>query len=67
LTFSLETRNSFVVLPFALASPESRESTVVVIVGQSLVELFGMVLYLWWLPHYYSLNRPPTASNKPVG
>ena len=21
------------------------------IVGQSLAELFGMVLYLWWLPH----------------
>ncbi|MDP1549924.1 MAG: arsenic resistance protein [Nitrosomonas sp.] len=51
LAFSLGTRNSFVVLPFALALPAGWETTVVVIVFQSLVELFGMVFYLWWLPH----------------
>jgi len=50
LAFSLGTRNSFVVLPFALALPAGWETTVVVIVFQSLVELFGMVFYLWWLP-----------------
>lgn len=50
LAFSLGTRNSFVVLPFALALPTGWETTVVVIVFQSLVELFGMVFYLWWLP-----------------
>jgi ACR3 family arsenite efflux pump ArsB len=50
LAFSLGTRNSFVVLPFALALPAGWETTVVVIVFQSLVELFGMVLYLWWVP-----------------
>lgn len=50
LAFSLGTRNSFVVLPFALALPAGWETTVVVIVFQSLVELFGMLLYLWWLP-----------------
>lgn len=52
LAFSFGTRNSFVVLPFALALPSGWETTVVVIVFQSLVELFGMVLYLWWLPRH---------------
>lgn len=50
LAFSLGTRNSFVVLPLALALPSSFELAVVVIVFQSLVELFGMVVYLWWVP-----------------
>ncbi len=50
LAFSLGTRNSFVVLPFALALPAGWELAAVVIVVQSLVELFGMVLYLWWVP-----------------
>lgn len=50
LAFSLGTRNSFVVLPFALALPQPWEPAVVVIVFQSLVELFGMVIYLWWVP-----------------
>ncbi|MDO5624056.1 MAG: arsenic resistance protein [Pseudomonadota bacterium] len=50
LAFSLGTRNSFVVLPFALALPTGWEVAAVVIVVQSLVELFGMVFYLWWVP-----------------
>lgn len=50
LAFSLGTRNSFVVLPFALTLPAGWEIAVAVIVVQSLVELFGMVFYLWWLP-----------------
>ncbi len=50
LAFSLGTRNSFVVLPFALALPPGWEAVAVVIVAQSLVELFGMLVYLWWLP-----------------
>jgi len=50
LAFSFGTRNSFVVLPFALALPAGWEVAAVVIVVQSLVELFGMVFYLWWLP-----------------
>lgn len=50
LAFSLGTRNSFVVLPFALALPAGWETVVVVIVFQSLVELLGMVFYLWWVP-----------------
>lgn len=50
LAFSLGTRNSFVVLPFALSLPAGWEVTAVVVVVQSLVELFGMVFYLWWIP-----------------
>jgi ACR3 family arsenite efflux pump ArsB len=50
LAFSFGTRNSFVVLPFALTLPAGWEVAAAVIVLQSLVELFGMVAYLWWLP-----------------
>jgi arsenite transporter len=50
LAFSFGTRNSFVVLPLALALPASFEVTVVVVVFQSLVELFGMAAYLWVVP-----------------
>ncbi len=50
LAFSLGTRNSFVVLPLVLALPTGWEVAAVVIVAQSLVELFGMLLYLWWVP-----------------
>lgn len=50
LAFSFGTRNSFVVLPVALALPPGFEVAVVVIVFQSLVELIGMAIYLWWVP-----------------
>jgi len=50
LAFSLGTRNSFVVLPFALVLPAGWETAAIIIVFQSLVELSGMVFYLWWLP-----------------
>lgn len=50
LTFSFGTRNSFVVLPIALTLPEAWQAAVVAVVFQSLVELFGMVIYLSWVP-----------------
>ncbi len=50
LVFSFGTRNSFVVLPFAIALPDLWAPAIVVIVFQSLVELFGMTAYLKWLP-----------------
>lgn len=50
LIFSLGTRNSFVVLPLALAIAPQWQTATVVIVFQSLVELFGMVAYLWLVP-----------------
>jgi arsenite transporter len=52
LIFSLGTRNSFVVLPLALALPPSWQAATVVIVFQSLVELFGMVAYMWAVPRF---------------
>ena len=57
LAFSLGTRNSFVVLPFALALPPGWEVAAVVIVVQSLVELFGMVFFLWWVPRKLFRSR----------
>ncbi len=53
LAFSFGTRNSFVMLPLALSLPEAWRAAVVVIVFQSLVELFGMVAYLRWLPRIF--------------
>jgi arsenite transporter len=60
LAFSLGTRNSFVVLPLALALPAGLEAAAVVIVTQSLVELFGMVAYLWCVPRAFA--APDTAA-----
>ncbi|PMR67073.1 arsenic resistance protein [Halomonas heilongjiangensis] len=50
LAFSFGSRNSFVVLPLALALPAGLEAAVIVVVVQSLVELFGMLLFLWLVP-----------------
>lgn len=50
LMFTLTTRNSFVVLPFALALPATWEVAAIVIVFQSLIELFGMLALLWLVP-----------------
>ena len=52
VVFSLGTRNSFVVLPLVLALGPEWNVVAVVIVFQSLVELFGMVAYLWIVPRY---------------
>ncbi|UYO73507.1 arsenic resistance protein [Halomonas qinghailakensis] len=50
LAFSFSTRNSFVMLPIALTLPNGWQAAVVVIVFQSLVELFGMVAFIRWVP-----------------
>ncbi|SFC12617.1 Arsenite efflux pump ArsB, ACR3 family [Marinospirillum celere] len=50
LAFSFGTRNSFVVLPLALALPAGWELVALVVVLQSLIELLGMIVYLWWMP-----------------
>lgn len=50
LAFSFGSRNSFVVMPLALALPAGFEAAVVVVVFQSLVELFGMLAYLRLVP-----------------
>jgi ACR3 family arsenite transporter len=59
LVFSFSTRNSFVVLPFALALPAGWEAAAIVIVFQSLVELFGMLLFLWLVPRLLLPARGP--------
>ncbi len=56
LAFNFGTRNSFVVLPIAIALPVGWEMAAIVIVLQSLVELFGMVFYLWWIPRHLFKN-----------
>jgi arsenite transporter len=61
LTFSLATRNSFVVLPFALALPAGMEVAAVVIVAQSVVELLGMLVFLWWVPRSFTVRPPGTG------
>lgn len=58
LVFSLGTRNSFVVLPFTLALAPPWQAATVVIVFQSLVELFGMAAYLWAVPRLLPEPRP---------
>lgn len=52
LAFSLGTRNSFLVLPLALSLPAGWEVAAVVVVVQSLVELFGMVVFVWGVPRH---------------
>jgi ACR3 family arsenite efflux pump ArsB len=63
LAFSLGTRNSFVVLPLALALPAEWEAAAVVIVLQSLVELLGMLAYLVWVPRLFA-DDPPAAGGR---
>lgn len=62
LAFSLGTRNSFIVLPFALSLPEGWEIAAVVIVMQSLIELFGMIFYVWFVPTVLFKNRSPATT-----
>lgn len=50
LAFSFGTRNSFVILPLVLALPGGFELAAVVVVFQSLIELFGVIVYLCWVP-----------------
>lgn len=50
LIFSVSTRNSFVVLPFAVALPPGWELAVTAITIQPLVELLGMVVFLRLVP-----------------
>ncbi|MGE4340662.1 MAG: arsenic resistance protein, partial [Pigmentiphaga sp.] len=51
LVFTLTTRNSFVVLPFALALPGTLGMASITIIFQSLIELFGMLVLLWLIPN----------------
>jgi ACR3 family arsenite transporter len=59
LIFSLGTRNSFVVLPLALALAPRWQTATIVIVVQSLVELFGMIVCLWIVPRWLAPDTLP--------
>ncbi|WP_131103613.1 arsenic resistance protein [Ornithinimicrobium sufpigmenti] len=50
LAFSLATRNSFIVLPFALSLPAGWETAALVVVLQSVVELLGMIVLVRLVP-----------------
>jgi arsenite transporter len=50
LVMSLATRNSFVVLPIALAVPEGAGVVAVVVVTQTLVELLGLAVLVRLVP-----------------
>ncbi|HET6374490.1 MAG TPA: arsenic resistance protein [Methylocella sp.] len=64
LFFSVATRNSFVVLPFALALPPAWDGAVIVIVFQPLVELFGMTVFLWLVPRTLLPSSPRPAETE---
>jgi arsenite transporter len=59
LSFSAATRNSFVVLPLALALPEGAELAAAVIVTQALVELTAMVAFIRLVPRWVLPQRVP--------
>lgn len=61
LAFNFGTRNSFVVLPLALALPAGWEAAVAVIVMQSFVELAGMIGFLWAIPRWLFRDEPSPA------
>jgi ACR3 family arsenite transporter len=65
LIFSAGTRNSFVVLPFALALPTEWRLVVAVIVLQSLIELVAMIFYLWWIPQRLVRGEPQPETRPP--
>ncbi|MFN3847447.1 MAG: arsenic resistance protein [Paracoccaceae bacterium] len=50
IALSFGTRNSFVVLPLSLSLAPEWQAATVVIVFQSVVELFGVLVLLWVLP-----------------
>lgn len=60
IAFSGATRNSLVVLPLALALPAGLELAAAVVVTQTLVEVIGMVVYVWAIPRLIR-TRPPAA------
>ncbi len=56
LAFSFGGRNSFVVLPIALALPAGYEVVALVIVLQAMVELAGMLMFLIWIPRLFPIR-----------
>lgn len=57
--FSAGTRNSFVVLPLALALPEEWQLAVAVIVIQTFVEMLGMLAFVYLVPRWVLRDEVP--------
>jgi len=57
LVFSGSTRNSLVVLPLALALPETLSVAALAVVTQTLVELVGMVIFVRLVPRLTGQSR----------
>ncbi|MGY6497618.1 MAG: arsenic resistance protein [Microcella sp.] len=67
LVMSLATRNSFVVLPIALAVPEGAGVVAVVVVTQTLVELIGVTVLVRLLPRIVPAPpAPPSPLARPA-
>ncbi|MFE7962693.1 arsenic resistance protein [Streptomyces cellulosae] len=64
IVFTGATRNSLVVLPLALALPDSLAVAAVVVVTQTLVEVLGMVAYVRLVPRLMPGREQP--ANEPV-
>ncbi len=64
--FSTGTRNSFVVLPLALALPAEWQLAVTVIVIQGFVELLGMIVFIHLVPGWLLRETPSNCKNEKV-
>lgn len=62
LVFSGATRNSLVILPLALALPDSLSLVGVVVVTQTLVEFVGMVTYVRLIPRVVTHRPTPSPT-----
>ncbi len=65
VVFSVGTRNSFVVLPLALALPPEWHLAVAVIVIQAFVEMLGMLAFIRLVPGW--LLRDSATAGRPSG
>ncbi|RSS80581.1 bile acid:sodium symporter [Streptomyces sp. WAC06614] len=64
VVFTGATRNSLVVLPLALALPDSLAVAAVVVVTQTLVEVIGMVAYVRTIPRLLPAPGAPARAGR---
>ena len=58
MIFSTGTRNSFVVLPLALALPSEWNVAVAVILNQAFAEMLGMLVFIRSVPGWLLREMP---------
>ena len=66
VVFSVATRNSLMVLPLALALAELLAIAALVVVTQTLIELVGMVGYIWLVPRIWPARAKPSSGTQSV-